>query len=126
MLWETSVPVKHLIKKASPALLNFTKSTGSRAENVRKFSLCARIRLHDYFRTAEGNKGEGSRSFPNKVLHILVVISATSFHRTIIQSVALIENLPLTTMEQQRVSNIALINTERAYANSVVNKGSYH
>ena len=37
MLWETSVPVKHLIKKASPALLNFTKSTGSRAENVRKF-----------------------------------------------------------------------------------------
>ena len=64
------------------------------------FSLCARIRLHDYFRTAKGNKGEGSRSFPNKVLHILVVISATSFHRTIIQSVALIENLPLTTMEQ--------------------------
>ena len=60
VLWETSVPVKHLIKKASPALLNFTKSTGSRAENVRKFSLCARIRLHDYFRTAEGNKGEGS------------------------------------------------------------------
>ena len=53
MLWETSVPVKHLIKKASPALLNFTKSTGSRAENVRKFSLCARIRLHDYFRTAK-------------------------------------------------------------------------
>ena len=60
MLWETSVPVKHLIKKASPVLLNFTKSTGSRAENVCKFSLCALIRPHDYFRTAKGNTGEGS------------------------------------------------------------------
>ena len=27
VLWETSITVKHLIKKASPALLNFTKST---------------------------------------------------------------------------------------------------
>ena len=27
VLWETSVTVIHLVKKASPALLNFTKST---------------------------------------------------------------------------------------------------
>ena len=29
-------------------------------------------------------------------------------------------------MEQQRVSNIAFINSKRAYANSVVNSGLYH
>ena len=32
----------------------------------------------------------------------------------------------LTSMEQQRVSNIAFINSKRAYANSVVNNGLYH
>ena len=43
------------------------------------------------------------------------------FCRTIIQCVAQIENFGLrSTMGQQRVSNIALINIERAYANSVV------
>ena len=55
MLWEISVTVKHLINKASPALLNFTKSrpnSVNRAENVRELSSCARIRLHDCFRNA--------------------------------------------------------------------------
>ena len=70
MLWETSVTVKHLIEKASPALLNFTKSTGSRAENVRKFSLYARIRPHGHFRTAKGNTGEGSVSYVSGVFQI--------------------------------------------------------
>ena len=45
MLWEISVTVKHLIKKASPALLNRRRDSGSRAENVREFSSGARIRL---------------------------------------------------------------------------------
>ena len=42
MLWEISVTVKHLINTASPALLNFKnrrRDSGSRAENVREFSL---------------------------------------------------------------------------------------
>ena len=43
------------------------------------------------------------------------------FCRTIIQCVAQIENLPPQHHVQQSVSNIALINIERAYANSVVN-----
>ena len=58
--------MKHLIKKAALALLNFAKSTASFLHN---------------------------------------------------------------TMEQQRASNVALINTEWAFANSVVNNdihGSYH
>ena len=43
------------------------------------------------------------------------------FCRTIIQCVAQIENLPPQHHGQQCVSNIALINIERAYANSAVN-----
>ena len=41
------------IKRASPALLNFTNSTARFCKPSRKlleFSLCARIRLHDCFR----------------------------------------------------------------------------
>ena len=61
MLWEISVTVKHLIKTASPALLNFTKSTArfwkpSRTD-VREVSSGARIRLHDCFR----NTGDSVR-----------------------------------------------------------------
>ena len=55
MLWEISVIVEHLIKTASPELLNLQnrrRDSGSRAENVREFSLGARIRLHDCFRNA--------------------------------------------------------------------------
>ena len=56
VLWEISavtVTVKHLIKRASPALLNFTKSTArfwKPSRKLREFSRCARIRLHDCFR----------------------------------------------------------------------------
>ena len=61
-------------------------------------------------------------SFSN-VVHILGVIPATLyvFCRTIIQCVAQIENLPPHHHGQHCVSNIAVINIERAYANSVVN-----
>ena len=56
VLLKISVTVKHLIKKASPALLNQLQNrrqdSGSRAENVREFSSGARIRLHDCFRNA--------------------------------------------------------------------------
>ena len=44
-----------------------------------------------------------------------------AFCRTIIQCFAQIETLPPQRIRQQRVSNIALINTERTYADSVVN-----
>ena len=56
------------------------------------------------------------------VVHILAVIPATScsFSRTIIQCVAQIENLPAQ-HHGATVMFIALINIERAYANSVVN-----
>ena len=58
----------------------------------------------------------------SNVVHILGVIPAyIVFCRTSIQCVALIENLPpRSNMGQQRVSNVTLINIERAYANSVV------
>ena len=52
MLWEISVTAKHLMKKASFVLLNFTKSTskfdvdGNLAEHVREFATFARIRPH--------------------------------------------------------------------------------
>ena len=61
VFWEISVTVKHLIKKASPALLNLQhrrQDSGRRAENVREFSSRARIRLHDCFRNPIDNTGE--------------------------------------------------------------------
>ena len=38
MLWEISATVKHLVKKASPALLNFTKSTARSSKPSRKYT----------------------------------------------------------------------------------------
>ena len=61
VFWEIYVTVKHLTKKASPALLNLQhrrRDSGGRAENVREFSSRARIRLHDCFRNARDNAGE--------------------------------------------------------------------
>ena len=52
--------------------------------------------------------------------------SVIVFCRTIIQCVAQIGNLPPQHHGQQRVSNIALINIERAYVNSVVNNDMDH
>ena len=51
----------------------------------------------------------------------LYLLHCIVFCRMIIQCVAQIENLPPQHQRQQRVSNFALINIERAYANSVVN-----
>ena len=57
----------------------------------------------------------------SKVVHILAVIPATSrcSAGALIQCVA--QQYLRSTIGQQRVSNIALINTERTYANAVVN-----
>ena len=56
--------------------------------------------------------------FPNKVVHIVAVTPTTERSFSV---------LLCSTMEQQSIGNgIALINFERAYANSVVSNGSYH
>ena len=58
----------------------------------------------------------------SKVVHILAVIPATSCSAE--RSFSALRRLKTylrSTMGQQRVSNIALINIERAYANSVLN-----
>ena len=59
----------------------------------------------------------------SNVVHILAVIPATSCsaERSFSALRRLKTYLPRSTMGQQRVSNIALINIERAYVNSVVN-----
>ena len=57
MLWEISATVKHLVKKASPALLNFTKSTAKFSKPSRKCTR-ARIRLHDSSRNSGDNARE--------------------------------------------------------------------
>ena len=58
----------------------------------------------------------------SKVVHILAVIPATSCsaERGSFSALRQLKTYLRSTMGQQRVSNIALINTERAYANSVV------
>ena len=58
----------------------------------------------------------------SKVLHILAVIPATlcSAERSF-NALRRLKTYLRSTMGQKRVSNIALINLERAYANSVVN-----
>ena len=59
----------------------------------------------------------------SSVLHILAVIPATSCSaERSFSGLRRLKTYLRSTMGQQRVSNIALINTEREYANSVVNK----
>ena len=54
VLWETSATVKHLIKKASPALLNFTKSTGEILEAEQKmYARFRRVRGLGYMTVPE-------------------------------------------------------------------------
>ena len=58
----------------------------------------------------------------SKVAHILAVIPATSCSaERSFSALRRMKTYLRSPMGQQRVSNIALINTERAYANSVVN-----
>ena len=68
-------------------------------------------------------------TFPecSKVVHILAVIPATSCStERSLSPLRWLKTYLCSTMEQQCVSNIAFINSKRAYANSVVNNGSYH
>ena len=59
----------------------------------------------------------------SSVVHILAVIPATSCSaERSFSGLRRLKTYLRSTMGQQRVSNIALINTEREYANSVVNK----
>ena len=59
----------------------------------------------------------------SSVVHILAVIPATSCSaERSFSGLCRLKTYLRSTMGQQRVSNIALINTEREYANSVVNK----
>ena len=82
VLWEISVTVKHLRKKASPALLNFTKSTARFWKPSRKCTQKMVETMH------ENDLFYMFRELSN-VVHILAVISVTSvFCRTIIQCVA--------------------------------------
>ena len=85
MIWEISVTVKHLIKKASPALLSFTTSTARFWKAEQKMYASFRsVRVLGYMTVSEmlgSNAGEDLFDiFPefSKVVHILVVISATS------------------------------------------------
>ena len=58
----------------------------------------------------------------SNVVHILAVIPATSYSaERSFSTLRRLKSYLRSTMGQQRVSNIALINIERAYANSVVN-----
>ena len=58
----------------------------------------------------------------SKVVHILAVIPATScLAERSFSALRRLKTCLRSTMGQQRVSNIVVINMERAYANSVVN-----
>ena len=134
MIWQISATMKHLIKKASPALLSLQhrrQDSGSRTENVREFSSSARIRLHDCFRNARGQCRRMIysiyfQSFLLKVVHILAVILATSQCSAERSFSVLRSSTSAAPWGNKRVSNIALINTERTYANSVVNNDMGH
>ena len=84
----------------------------------------------EYFRDAKGCTREWSIWYVSrvfKVVHILAVIPATSWSsERAFSPFHWLKTYLCSTMEQQRVSNIAFINSKRAYANFVVNNGSYH
>ena len=63
----------------------------------------------------------------SKVVHILAMIPAISCSAEwSFSALRQLKTYLHSTMGQQRASNIALINTERLYANSVVNNGMNH
>ena len=77
MLWKVSVIVKHQIKGASPALLNFTKIDGETLEAEQKMYASFRPVLGLGYRNAGDNPRE-CKSFLNYLVHIPAVIPATS------------------------------------------------
>ena len=56
----SETPDKESFSRVAKILQNRWRDSGSRAENVREFSSCARIRLHDCFRNAGDNARERS------------------------------------------------------------------
>ena len=88
MLWELSVTAKHLIKKASSALLSFKKIDGEILEAEEKmYSSFRRVRGLGHITVSEMlsvmHENDLFDTFPerSKVLHILAVIPATSCSR---------------------------------------------
>ena len=85
MLWELSVAVKHLIKKASPALLSFKKIDGEILEAEEKMYASFRrvcglghITVPEMLRVMHENYLFDTFPECSKVVHILAVIPATS------------------------------------------------
>ena len=84
VLWETSLVVKHLITKASPALLNFTKSTARYLQPEQKmYASFRRVRGLGYMTVPEMLKTMHENDLfdmfpvlPNAV-HILRLMPAT-------------------------------------------------
>ena len=116
---------KGSFSRGAKSYKNRRRDSGSRVENVGEFSSCARIRLlDDCFRNAGDNAREWSIWYVFRVFLFGTYPCSDAcyiaFCTTIIHCFAQIENLPPQHMEQQRVGNSALINIERAYANSVV------
>ena len=76
MLWELSITVKHLIKKASPALLSFKKIDGEILEAEKK--IYASLTVPEMLRVMHENYLFDTFPERSKVVHILAVILATS------------------------------------------------
>ena len=130
VVWEVSVTVKHLIKKASPAFsAKFYKIDGEILKAEQKmYASFHRVRGFGYMTVSEMlvrmHENDLFDMFPefSTVVHILTVIPATSCSAE--RSFSALRRLKTylrSTMGQQRVSNIALINIEMTYAYSVVN-----
>ena len=128
VLWEISVTVKHLIKKSFSCIAKFYNIDGEILEAEQKmYASFRRTRGLGYMTVSEiletMYENDLFDIFPefSKVVHILAVIPATSC--SVERSFSALRRLKTylrNTMGQQRVSNITLINIERAYANSVV------
>ena len=111
MLWETSVTVKHLIKKASlSGAAKFYKTDGKILEaEQKKYASFRRVHELSYMTVPEMletvHENDLFDMFPvfSNEIHILGVIPFT-----IIQCVAQIENLPPQHHGKQCISNIAL------------------
>ena len=129
VLWETSVTVKHLIKKASlSGVAKFYKIDGEILEaEQKKYASFRRLRELSYMTVPEMletmHENDLFDMFPmfSNVVHILGVIPATFFSaERSFSALRRLKTLPQQHHGQQCVSNIALINIEMAYANSVV------
>ena len=129
VLWEISIIVKHLIKKASPAWTKFYNIDGEILDAEQKmYASFRRVRGLGYMTVSEMvetmQENDLFDIFPEfcKVVPILAVVPVTwcSAERSF-SALGRLKTYLRSTMGQQRVSNIALINIERANSNSVVN-----